>query len=1308
MEYDLEGRSNKSGSIESLPNAQQKHRSYFGSPPKGEPVNSSRDHIKRGKTNRVEGMISQQDTGDLSENDSRVLRSPKVYGSVAEMKRSRIHRQRVGDTSSMTESKLHKLFSSTPDLNDNVALNTSVITLLKKDHRKSHSQEDVPSVVWNGKISVQPLDSASPLTSGGNEAWVSGVNDANTENANLPWQSIEEIYERLTLESGGINLIDDKRMSKDNLNEFGHPPPPTHPPPPPPVGQVVRVDVSRSCGEYARINLTPEVPTPTRVMSSFRPGDSAKLYASPQEVCVVGYRPSPHPVSQISRKPVSCSSVRSRSLPPNVPPPSKSSSPSSSTSSESETSGDSGGYTCSTFKRPCQQTASTLDDTSTDSGNSSEKGSHVFDSCLATSTNPYAQPVVSLRQPRPSLPLSDGEPFIPEPDYDISDEEDFASCNTIAAQPLPDGSQQRSQPPPPPPLPLPASPSVPSSQVSPFDSLNYSLQSVLSGRRPEDAMQRTAISSGEKKKPPTPPAKRKDTKENVPSGVTTYNEDYTGTSLPSPNVLNSQLASTTDHLIHKKVPTSNTPLSVSNQATVQINLTENSSEDRSEKGATEVPIVFSTLRHIERRNSSGELKKKKDPPPVAWKPPPTGSKIAKCPLPAISSSCSVASRAEVAELSNFKQIIAQKAAERQRWVSLTCDVPENAPELSKEKDSQPAPSVPKDTVVIADTSANLVSASHDCNSPHQDEDVIVNVKEQISAFEKKVESVKTSPLAVRASPSQRPDEPRKILRGSRSQVFENKVLEKANNANVKSSKSCPIDFTQDDVDDSSSGVSSDVEAHSDSLSRKEVAGADRTTPNNHETGNSKKEKEMKAAVMAEVESDDSDDASDVAWNLRVKIYEKDTMMRDDLEVSGVGRRILKKNVVSLTKLPPPIETGETDAESDVMESGLPSGEQTSNGLSDDSSSSSCQVDVSGPSKLQSAQQHLQPSTEMDSSPVVREDDEYTRKGVEDDIQYSVKLIEMHANSLQEVNVLAGLVPPPPGFDERTSDEQEIDAIAPPPEFSDDIHIPISALQHKQRQRRRQEILTRGDDDLDDSATSDLDEAEMAAKSAAAALAAAAGGIHLTCPSFTEWKASKLPPRSTSLVSSLHATSGQQHYYQHYRPAQTTSFDHHQQNSLPQTFGAQAMTKTTAKSARKMVQQRPSNAKVRLLPDLQKGVSGACNGVRVSDEMQLPDNDRSTTTDKLKMSSNSIVTTVSSCSPKEFRTKPMNQWTTKDVSDWLESLFLPEYKAKFEAAGVDGRRLSYLDDETLLKLGVKRVGHRINIEQSLRRHSTMKH
>ncbi|GIX75020.1 SH3 and multiple ankyrin repeat domains protein 2 [Caerostris darwini] len=69
--------------------------------------------------------------------------------------------------------------------------------------------------------------------------------------------------------------------------------------------------------------------------------------------------------------------------------------------------------------------------------------------------------------------------------------------------------------------------------------------------------------------------------------------------------------------------------------------------------------------------------------------------------------------------------------------------------------------------------------------------------------------------------------------------------------------------------------------------------------------------------------------------------------------------------------------------------------------------------------------------------------------------------------------------------------------------------------------------------------------------------------------------------------------------------------------------------------------------------------------------------------------------------KEFRQKPLHQWNMKDVSDWLESLFLPEYKITFAEAGITGSKLANMDNNDLMGLGVKQAGHRLNMERSIK-------
>ena len=73
--------------------------------------------------------------------------------------------------------------------------------------------------------------------------------------------------------------------------------------------------------------------------------------------------------------------------------------------------------------------------------------------------------------------------------------------------------------------------------------------------------------------------------------------------------------------------------------------------------------------------------------------------------------------------------------------------------------------------------------------------------------------------------------------------------------------------------------------------------------------------------------------------------------------------------------------------------------------------------------------------------------------------------------------------------------------------------------------------------------------------------------------------------------------------------------------------------------------------------------------------------------------------------KEFRNKPLIGWTTVDVCDWLDSLFMPEYKPAFIQNEIDGFKLASITKSELETMGVIRVGHMMNIEKSLKRYLT---
>lgn len=68
----------------------------------------------------------------------------------------------------------------------------------------------------------------------------------------------------------------------------------------------------------------------------------------------------------------------------------------------------------------------------------------------------------------------------------------------------------------------------------------------------------------------------------------------------------------------------------------------------------------------------------------------------------------------------------------------------------------------------------------------------------------------------------------------------------------------------------------------------------------------------------------------------------------------------------------------------------------------------------------------------------------------------------------------------------------------------------------------------------------------------------------------------------------------------------------------------------------------------------------------------------------------------------FNQKPLIRWTVDDVSDWLDSLYLSEYKHRFARSKVNGSELLKFDRSSYTQLGVTRIAHRITIENSLKK------
>ena len=68
----------------------------------------------------------------------------------------------------------------------------------------------------------------------------------------------------------------------------------------------------------------------------------------------------------------------------------------------------------------------------------------------------------------------------------------------------------------------------------------------------------------------------------------------------------------------------------------------------------------------------------------------------------------------------------------------------------------------------------------------------------------------------------------------------------------------------------------------------------------------------------------------------------------------------------------------------------------------------------------------------------------------------------------------------------------------------------------------------------------------------------------------------------------------------------------------------------------------------------------------------------------------------------FRNKPVEDWFYVDVLDWLESVQMHQYKINFANHCIDGKKLLNLKRNDYITLGVTQVGHRMNLERSIKK------
>lgn len=69
-------------------------------------------------------------------------------------------------------------------------------------------------------------------------------------------------------------------------------------------------------------------------------------------------------------------------------------------------------------------------------------------------------------------------------------------------------------------------------------------------------------------------------------------------------------------------------------------------------------------------------------------------------------------------------------------------------------------------------------------------------------------------------------------------------------------------------------------------------------------------------------------------------------------------------------------------------------------------------------------------------------------------------------------------------------------------------------------------------------------------------------------------------------------------------------------------------------------------------------------------------------------------------PTSIASKPFPQWTADDVGQWLDYLNMGQYKSSFVDNDIQGSHLPDLSKDDLSELGVKKLGHRLTIDDAI--------
>ena len=69
-------------------------------------------------------------------------------------------------------------------------------------------------------------------------------------------------------------------------------------------------------------------------------------------------------------------------------------------------------------------------------------------------------------------------------------------------------------------------------------------------------------------------------------------------------------------------------------------------------------------------------------------------------------------------------------------------------------------------------------------------------------------------------------------------------------------------------------------------------------------------------------------------------------------------------------------------------------------------------------------------------------------------------------------------------------------------------------------------------------------------------------------------------------------------------------------------------------------------------------------------------------------------------PDSLSEKSYTEWTAEDVGFWLDFIKMGQYKETFVENDIQGTHLPELSKDDLSELGVKKLGHRLTIDDAI--------